>query len=58
MQKTQKLSLATLQGKLTRDEMKKIKGGTCVNVSCDKTTPPAGACSVSGGPNRCCWQYC
>lgn len=44
---------------LTKDELRKIVGGlTCVNVSCDKANPPAGSCTVSGGPSRCCWAAC
>ena len=52
---------------LSRDQIKKIFGGnqTCVDHSCGYTdpysnviTPPPGACSVTGGPFRCCWAYC
>jgi hypothetical protein len=58
--KTQKMNLANIQGKMKREEMKQIKGG----LRCEPrgfggcSAPPAGNCSVNGGPGRCCWAYC
>ncbi|MFN8291261.1 MAG: hypothetical protein U0U70_13475 [Chitinophagaceae bacterium] len=46
--------------KLSKADMKKIAGG----IHCEPrgplgcSEPPAGNCSVGGGPGRCCWAQC
>jgi hypothetical protein len=50
--KTQKMSLANIQGKLSRIEMKKIMAGSGFNCNADWCN--GGACTCTGGYSGTC----
>ena len=66
--KTKKMSLATIQGKLSRSEMKNIMAGSggggdgCQSgrLSCKTTSDcadvNAGLCCLQSDGNNCCWS--
>jgi hypothetical protein len=64
--KTTKMSLANIQGKLSRTEMKNIMAGSggCSygHLSCgtdgDCGSVNAGSCCAQSDGNHCCWSYC
>lgn len=65
--KTKKMSLANIQGKLSRTEMKKIMAGSGVSENCNcnskddcsGTTPCCvGGCTVSSGKQGVCHTEC